>query len=648
MGTPRVAPYGSWKSPITTDLIVSDTIGLGRIILDGPDTYWAEIRPSEEGREIIVKHSSAGVTTDTTPDEFSVGTSVHEYGARGYTVHEGVLYFSDFNDQRLYRHQPGHDPVALTREGLDLRYGAMSVDPGRRRVICVREDHTGPDGQANNTIVSIDTDGLSEAVVLVSGNDFYANPRISPDGKTLAWVTWNHPDMPWDGTELWTASFNDDGTLAEPVHIAGGLPEAIAQPEWSPDGVLYFVSDKSGWWNLHRWHDGKVECVVEMEAEFAKTYWWVGMTAYGFESASSIVCTYGRFGVWQLGRIDLETSKLESIDTPYSSMGHGDMKVTAGRAVFEGASPTKPTSVVELDLTTGAVTVLQVSVDSTIPPDDISIPEPVEFPTENDLTAHAFYYPPKNREFVGPADEKPPLLVTCHGGPTGAATMDFDFWTQYWTSRGIAVLDVNYGGSTGYGRDYRERLVGEWGIVDVNDANNGARYLVSRGDVDENRLIISGGSAGGFTALAAMTFHDVFKAGASHFGVSDLEALLDGIHKFDTHSLDGLIGPYPLYRKKYAERSPINYAEQLSCPVIFFQGLDDTIVPADQSEKMYEVLRDKGVPTAYIAFEGEQHGFTGSDSIKRSMEAELYFYSKVFGFDIADVVEPVKIENMPE
>lgn len=645
MAEPRIAPYGAWKSPITTDLIVTESIGLGRIALDGADTYWAEVRPSEKGRNIIVRRTADGHVADVTPDQFSVGTAVHEYGARGYTVADGIVYFSNFDDQRLYLHRPKEKPRPITREG-PLRYAGMVVDQSRGRIVCVREDHTIAGAEPVNSIVGVDTNGETEATVLVSGNDFYANPRPSPDGTALAWLTWNHPNMPWDGTELWVASVDDDGSLGAATLVAGGMPEAIAQPEWSPDGTLYFLSDISGWWNLYRWRHHAVEPVLAMDAEFAKTYWWVGMSAYGLESASSLVCSYGRHGVWRLGRIDLESRRLDPLDIPYTAMGWGDLRVAPGRVVFEAGSPVKPNSVLELNLVTGDLAILQVAITAEIDANYLSIPEPVEFPTENELTAHAFYYPPKNPDYIAPPGEKPLLLVTCHGGPTGAATMELDLWTQYWTSRGVAVLDVNYGGSTGYGRDYRERLIGEWGVVDVNDSINGARYLVARGDADEHRLAISGGSAGGYTALAAMTFRNVFKAGASHFGVSDLEALLDGIHKFDTHSLHGLIGPYPLYRKRYVERSPINYVEQLSCPVIFFQGLDDKIVPAEQSEMMFTVLRDKGVPTAYITFEGEQHGFVRSENIKRALEAELYFYSRLFGFELADPVEPVHICNL--
>jgi dipeptidyl aminopeptidase/acylaminoacyl peptidase len=645
MAKPKVAPYGSWQSPITTDLIVSESVGLGRIVLDGEDTYWAEARPSEAGRNIIVKRTAYGETLDVTPSQFSVHTRVHEYGARGYTVADGVVYFSNFDDQRLYRHRPGEAPVAITPAG-DLRYAGAILDRERNRIICVREDHTTHDDEPVNTVVAIDIDGQADSSVLASGNDFYAAPRISPDGTTLAWLTWNHPNMPWDGTELWVAQIHGDGSLIKPERVAGGIDEAIMQPEWSPDGTLYFASDRSGWANLYRWRHRQVEAVWEMEAEFVKSHWWGGVSAYGFASASKLVCSYVQEGVWHLACLDLEMNCLEPLALPYSEMGRADLKVAAGRVVFEAGSPVKPMSVLELNLNTGALTVLQVASSANVDLGYLSIPENLEFPTEKGTTAHAFYYAPQNADYDPPPGEKPPLLVTCHGGPHSATSLELDLSIQYWSSRGIGVLDVNYGGSTGYGRAYRERLIGEWGVVDVDDCANGARYLVARGDVDPERVVISGGSAGGYTALSAMTFRDVFKAGASHFGVSDLEALIDDIHKFDTHSLVGLIGPYPLYRRRYFERSPINYAEQLNCPVIFFQGLEDPIVPAEQSEMMYEEIRHRGVPTAYIAFAGEYHGFQQSKNIKRALEAELYFYARVFGFELADAVEPVQIDNM--
>ena len=383
-----------------------------------------------------------------------------------------------------------------------------------------------------------------------------------------------------------------------------------------------------------------------MEAEFARCNWWVGMCSYGFDSPHSLVCSYVQRGYWQLARLFLDERRLEPLDIPYWEMGHWDLQVAPGRVVLAAGSPTHPVSLLEIDLESRELTTLRVESDDEVPPGYLSIPKEVDFPTEGDETAHAFFYPPANQDYVAPEGERPPLLVFCHGGPHSAASAELEMTTQYWTSRGFAVLDVNYGGSTGFGRAYRERLIGEWGVVDVNDCVSAARYLIERGDVDGERTAISGGSAGGFTALAALTFRDVFKAGASYFGVSDLEALLSGIHKFDAHSLVGLVGPYPLYRRRYTERSPINYSRYATCPVIFFQGLEDTIVPAIQSEEMFRTLRDNGVPTSYLAFEGEQHGFRQAETIMRCLSAEFYFYSRIFGFQPADDLEPVAIENL--
>ena len=645
MTHPQIAPYGSWKSPITTDMIVGETIGLGRIVLDGRDTYWAELRPSQGGRNVIVQRSASGQTRDVTPEGFSVGTTLHEYGAKGYTVADGVLYFSNFENQRLYRCRLGEKPVPLTPPG-NLRYAGMHVDRLHNRIVCVRENHEVDAPEAVNCVVAVDLTDERKPQILVSGGDFYAMPRISPDGSKLAWLTWSHPNMPWDGTELWVASFDDDGLLRDPTLVAGGVAESVMQPEWSPDGVLYFVSDRSQWANLYRWQNQTVEPILPMEAVFSQTHWWVGMTGYGFASASTIVCTYAQRGIGHLALLHVDESRLEAIDVPYTEMACGDLKVAEGRVVFVAGSPLCSMSVVELNLETRQLTVLQVESTTDIAHGYLSVPEAIEFPTENGLTAHAFYYGPKNKDFIGPEAKSPPLLVMCHGGPHSASSTALNVALQYWTSRGIAVVDVNYGGSTGYGRDYRERLIGEWGVVDVDDCVNAARYLIGRGDVDKERVAITGGSAGGYTTLAAITFRDLFRAGTSHFGVSDLESLLEGIHKFDTNSLRGLVGPYPLFRKRYVERSPINFVEQIDCPVLLFQGLEDTIIPPDQSEMMFNELRARGIPTAFVTFEGEGHGFVQSENIKRAMEVELYFYSRVFGFQLADPIEPVKIENM--
>jgi dipeptidyl aminopeptidase/acylaminoacyl peptidase len=645
MVQPRIAPYGSWKSPISADLVATGKIGLGRIVLDGEDTYWAELRPSEQGRNIIVKRGPDGQTRDVTPEDFSVGTTVHEYGAKGYTVADGVVYFANFENQRVYRHRLGENPVPLTPPG-DMRYAGMQVDRLRNRVVCVRENHELDTPEAVNRLVAIDIAAKEEVRILASGKDFYAMPKVSPDGSKLAWKSWSHPNMPWDGTRLWVAAFADDGLLQEPILVAGGVDEAVKQAEWSPDGTLYFVSDRTRWANLYRWNNGDVEPLLPMEAEFCKAHWWVGMTGFGFESASTMVYSYADRGTGYLAILHLDENRLEPVSVPYTEMVHGDLKVAPGRVVFEGGSATRPFSVLELDLATRKLTVLQVESSTDTDTGYLSAPETIEFPTENELTAHAFYYAPKNKDFTAPAGSKPPLLVICHGGPHSATSTALDLATQYWTSRGVGVVDVNYGGSTGYGRDYRERLIGDWGVVDVDDCVNAARYLIERGDVDKDRVAISGGSAGGYTTLCAMTFRDFFRAGTSYFGVSDLELLLDDIHKFDTFSLVGLVGPYPLYRQRYFERSPINFIEQINCPVLLLQGTADTIIPPDQSEQMFDRLRSSGIPTAYVTFEGEGHGFVQSENIKRAMEVELYFYSRVFGFELATPVEPVKIENM--
>ncbi|MFQ6027927.1 MAG: prolyl oligopeptidase family serine peptidase, partial [Dehalococcoidia bacterium] len=645
MAEPHAAPYGSWKSPITTDLIVAETTSLGQIVLEGADTYWAEARPSEGGRVVILKRAPDGETAEVNPRPYNARTRVHEYGGGAFLVADGVVYFANYDDQRLYRQDLGQDPQPITPEG-DRRYADGVMDRSRSRIICVREDHTDPGTEAVNALVGLDVNGGEPAEVLVSGNDFYAAPRLSPDGRTLAWLTWNHPDMPWDSTELWLAGVQGDGSLGEPQLIAGGGAESICQPEWSPDGVLYFISDRSGWWNLYRWRDRRAEPVLEMAAEFSKPHWVFGAATYGFESASRIVCAYVQQGTWRLARLDIASGGLDPLEIPYSEMGRGDLKVAPGRAVLEMGAPDKPMSLIELDLSTGRTQELKSASAADVDTGYLSTPQPIEFPTGEGLIAFAFFYPPRNRDYSAPSGEKPPLLVKSHGGPTSATGTSLELAIQYWTSRGFAVLDVNYGGSSGYGREYRERLKGCWGIVDVEDCVNGALYLAQQGEVDQNRLAIDGGSAGGYTTLAALTFRDVFKAGASFYGVSDLEALAKDTHKFESRYLDRLIGPYPERRDLYLERSPIQHTQLLSCPLILFQGLEDKIVPPSQAEMMFDAVRRKGIPTAYLAFEGEQHGFRKAETIKRALEAELYFYSKIFKFELAEEVKPIQIENL--
>ena len=639
----HIAPYGSWKSPITSDLIVAGTIALGQIALDGDDVYWVEQRPTEGGRNVIVRYSADRRTVDVTPAPFNARTRVHEYGGGPFTVSDGTLYFSHFADQRLYRQVGAEAPHPLTPE-TPLRYADAIVDRRRQRLICIREDHRPTDREAVNTVVSIDLTTGGEGRVLTSGNDFYSSPRLSPDATRLAWLTWNHPNMPWDGTELWAGELSEDGSLGRVEKIAGGETESIFCPQWSPDGALYFVSDRSGWWNLYRWRDGRVEELYPMEAEFGRPQWVFGMSTYAFISARHLVCAYSTKGTWRLARLDTETKKLEEVDTPYTEIS--SVQATPTHVVFNGGSSTVPASIVRLDLATNQTTVLRQSSTVAIDPGYLSVPRAIEFPTENGRTAHALFYPPQNREYKAPPDERPPLVVKSHGGPTSAALTSLNLGTQYWTSRGIAVLDVNYGGSSGYGRAYRDRLKGQWGVVDVDDCVSGAQFLVAQGVVDGKRLAITGGSAGGYTTLCALTFRDVFKAGASHCGISDLEALARDTHKFESRYEEGLVGPYPARRELYRARSPVHFTDRLSCPVIFFQGLEDKVVPPNQAEAMVAALRAKGLPVAYVPFAGEQHGFRRAENIKRTLDGELYFYSRVFGFALAEPAEPVEIDNL--
>jgi dipeptidyl aminopeptidase/acylaminoacyl peptidase len=638
-----VSSFGSWKSPITSDLIVSETIKFEQVVLDGSDIYWIERRPAENGRCVIVHRSQDGTRIDMLPPPYNARTSVHEYGGGSFTVSNGSIYFSNFSDQHVYRLIGGSTPQSIAFAA-QMRYADFVIDDQRNRMICVREDHSLSDLEPVNTLVSVSLDGSGKSQVLVSGNDFYSSPRISPDGLQLAWLTWNHPNMPWDGTELWVGKFAEDGSLVESQCIVGSTVESIFQPEWSPNGILHFVSDRTGWWNLYRWQDGSAKALHEMEAEFGVPQWVFGYSTYAFVSSHTIVCSFIKQGTTYLGYLDTTTGKLDRIGSPYSRIEW--LHASTEHAVFVCSSPTQSLTVVELDLGTLSTQVLHQSSEARIETDYLSIAEPIEFPTEHGLTAYAFFYPPKNRDYIAPPDELPPLLVESHGGPTGMTYSELDLAIQYWTSRGIAVLDVNYGGSTGYGRRYRQRLEGQWGIVDVDDCVNGARYLVEQKLVDGNRLAITGGSAGGFTTLCALTFRNVFKAGASYYGISDLEALVRDSHKFESHYENSLIGPYPERRDLYYARSPINFVDRLSCPIIFFQGLEDKVVPPNQAELMVTALQAKKLPVAYITFEGEQHGFRQAKNIKRALDAELYFYSRVFNFTPADTLEFVQIENL--
>lgn len=640
---PASLPYGAWTSPITSDLIVAGTIGLSEPAIDGADIYWLEARPEEKGRVVLVRWR-AGSAAAINPPPFNLRTRVHEYGGGSYLVADGGIYGANFADQRWHRYAPGKTPEPIT-PARDLRYADGAFDRGRGLIYAVREDHTGA-GEAVNTIVALRAAGDLDAGgrVIASGFDFFSNPRISADGRRLCWLAWNHPNMPWDGCELWVAELDDSGAPHNARAIAGGVAESIAQPEWTPDGNLIFVSDRSDWWNLHRWDGSSTTALWPMAAEFALPAWVFGNSRYAVLSARRVLCTYSEHGQGHIAVLDTKTQTMQPIDTQYSDFS--GLRVGAGFAVFIGAGPDVPPELARLDIGSGRIDVLKRSADLAVDRAYFSRPRAIEFPTTGGKTAHGFFYPPHNPDFQAPAGEKPPLIVISHGGPTSATSPRLDLRIQYWTSRGFGVLDVNYGGSTGYGRAYRERLRDNWGIVDVDDCVNGAKHLVARGEADGNRLIIRGGSAGGYTTLAALAFRDVFKAGASYYGISDLEAMAKDTHKYESRYLDGLVGPYPARRDLYLERSPIHFVERFKCALVLFQGLEDRVVPPNQSQMMFDAVRKKGLAVAYVAYEGEQHGFRQAKNIKHALDSELYFYTRVFGIMRDDLGRPIEIENL--
>ena len=636
----RVARYGSWRSPISLDRLAKGSSVPSELTLDGDDPYWLRLRPEEGGRYALYSRAG-GKIVEVLPREFNVRTRVHEYGGGSYLVNHDTVYFSNFVDQRLYRQKPGGVPEPITEQG--VRFADYVLDSGRSRLVAVAEDHRAAGRLPTNSIVGVGLDG-SATQDLVSGNDFYSTPRINPSGSKLCWLTWNFPNMPWDGSELWVGRIAGDGTIADRTLVAGGKSESIFQPEWSPDGRLYWVSDRSGWWNIYRSEDGRAESLCPMKAEFGRAQWGLRMSTYAFESDEAIFCTFAEEGTWRLGLLDVEKRKLKRIKLPLTETS--SIRARPGRAYFLAGSPTEPMSVMELNLEKGSLKTIYRPDVPRVPAGFVSVPRHIDFRTTGGKVAHAFYYPPSNKNYRAPAGERPPLIVANHGGPTSATSTQLSLLAQAWTSRGFAVVDVNYGGSTEYGREYRLRLNGKWGIVDVDDCANAAKYLARSGKADPKRLAIRGGSAGGYTALCALAFRKVFAAGASYSGVSDAEGLAKDTHKFESHYLDSLIGPYPERRDVYAERSPINHIDGFSCPVIFFQGLEDVIVPPSQAETMVESLMRRDIPVAYISFEGEQHGFRRESSIRRAAEAELYFYSKIFGFELADRVEPVDIAGL--
>ncbi len=634
------APYGSWSSPIGADLVASTGAAWRRFERPEPceeGVYWLESRP-HEGRTVLVFKPWDGEPRDAIPSGFNVRNSVHEYGGGSYWRDGPTLFFTNFDDQRIYRVDGADaEPRPITPEPPEprsLRYADGIVVDGT--ILCVRERH---EGEVVNELVSLPADGSSEPEIIASGHDFFSSPAVSPDGSQLAYLSWDHPNLPFIGTDLWVGEAGD-----EPRHVAGGPEESIFQPQWSPDGVLHFVSDRSGWWNLYRERNGLVEAVAPVEAELGWMQWVFGMSSYVFLPDGRIACILNRGARQALTFI--ADGEYEEAGVPYDSAGGPSLRGHGNKLTWVCASATKSPVLLLLDALSREFDVLQSSIQDLIDDAYVSTAEPIEFPTDEGGTGYAFYYPPTNPEFTGPAGEKPPLVVSVHGGPTAQSVAGPEPSFLYLTSRGIAVVDVNYGGSTGYGREYLERLKHRWGPVDTADSIAVARYLAERGDVDGERVAITGGSAGGYTTLYALAFEDFFATGASFFGVTDLLAFNETTHKFESQYDRWLLGPLPEEIETYKARSPATGADDVSVPVLLLQGLDDKVVPPSQAEIMVEALRRNGVPYAYIAFEGEGHGFRKAENIRRSNEACLTFFSHVFGFTSADELEPLEIENL--
>jgi dipeptidyl aminopeptidase/acylaminoacyl peptidase len=644
---PTEAPYGSWKSPITIDLLVGATVSLSAPDLSEEGVYWLESRPDEGGRSVLVFRPDGGEPVDVVPEGFNVRTRVHEYGGGAYWRAGGTVFCSSFDDGRVYRFDaPGAEPIPVTPEPSEpnaLRYADGDMSGDGRLVVCVRERHDG--GEVVNELVAFTTDGASEPRVIASGHDFYAAPRPSPDGRRLAWLAWDHPRMPFDGTELHVAELADDGSLSAERVVAGGETESVLDPRWSPDGVLHFVSDRTGWWNLYSTEDKEPRGLAIEEAEFARPPWVFALPRYVFLPDGRIACIVTRRARDTLELLDPASGRLEPAGlryTVYTSRlaGHGSLLVAVA------ADATTPPAVVTYGVVSGREQVVASSTSAEVDARYVSPARPIEFPSADGQIGHAFFYPPRNAEFTGPEAERPPLVVKVHGGPTAHSTDELDLEIQLYTSRGIAVVDVNYGGSTGYGRAYRSRLDRRWGEVDVDDAIAVARYLAERGEADPERMLIIGGSAGGYTTLLALAVRDDFAAGISYFGVADLELLFTDTHKFELHYDHSLVGPYPEAKEVWRERSPIHHGDGISAPLLLHQGLEDKVVPPSQAEAIVAALQRRGIPYAYLAYEGEGHGFRRADSQRRAIEADLAFMGQVFGFEPADELPPLPIENL--
>jgi len=636
----KTKPYGSWKSPISAKSLVQNSLRLGQIQIDDDSVFWTEGRPAEKGRTALMSWSGAEINEISTRLS-DVRTRAHEYGGGAFLCVNQRTFYINNTDQQIYEILE-HGNVRQISQHQEYRFADMILDQKRGLLYAVGENHA-DSMHVENYIVSIELDDGSIRT-LAEGHDFYSNPQLSPDGEQLMFLTWDHPNMPWDNTQLHLADIGTDGTIVREQVIAGGHDESIFQPLWDPDGRIYFVSDRSDWWNLYCYSKGSITCVLEKQTEFGLPQWVFGMSKYAVLKTGELIATYSDLSGSKLIRIDVNQSKVTEMPTSYIHIDqiHG----SGERIAFLGYTDSQPGEVVFMNLESESSVSLQPGAEIDVAEAYISKAKPISYESAPHEMTHAWYYPPKNPEYAAPKGELPPLIVLSHGGPTSNSSGAFSLAMQYWTSRGFAIVDVNYSGSTGYGRKYRDRLKGNWGIRDVEDCAKAAMYLADQGLADRGRLIIKGGSAGGYTTLAALTFTNVFKAGASYYGVGDLTLLAQDTHKFESRYLDTLVGPYPEQRKRYLDRSPLHFADQLDCPVIFMQGLDDKVVPPNQAESMVAALKDNGIPVAYLPFEGESHGFRQSSTVIKTIESEYYFYSRVFGIDPGEALETIEIFNL--
>ena len=632
------APYGSWSSPLRAARIAAGARRLGTPRFWRGAACWLESRPEQGGRVALMCWQS-GAARELTPAGANVRSRVHEYGGGEVGSVGGALVYADFAQPGIQC--VGGAPVPGTLA--DARYADFAGSPDGRFLLAVEEQHGAGRNEPKNRLVAFDR-SRGRRIVVLAGFDFVSSPRFSPDGRRVACLAWNHPSLPWLGTQLVVLRWGPSGPSGAARSVAGGSAESLFQPEFAPDGRLTVVSDRSGWWNLHQLDErGALRCVCARAAEFGAAQWALGMSSYDFVSASEVLCAFTESGSQRLARLRLDSGRLEPLELPWCEFEGLRVERASGRALFVAAGARTAPVLCSLDLASGRWQELAHAFDDALAAEDLARPEPIRFGSAGGREAHAFVYRPQSARFEGPAGARPPLVVKSHGGPTGAATPSLRLAHQFWTSRGFALVDVNYGGSTGYGRAYRERLHERWGVVDVEDCAHAALFLAREGLADPARLLASGGSAGGYTTLCLLTFREEFAAGASHYGIGDLEALARETHKFEAHYTDWLVGPWPSASARYRERSPLHHTERLARPVIFFQGLEDRVVPPAQAEAMAGALAARGVRHATVFFPEEGHGFRRADNIRRALEAELWFYGEVLGFRVDSTPAPVPV-----